>query len=69
MGGTYDLPLDMWFGNFDLQVTVHVIDSARPYSLVTLFMGGPFGDRVIVWDDGTCQELNAEKTSWEIIEV
>jgi len=69
MGGTYDLPLAMWFGNFGLGVTVHVIDAARPQSLVALFLRGPYGDRIIIWDDGTCEQLIEEGKSYEAIEV
>jgi len=69
MGGTYDLPLAMWFGDFDLKVNVHVIDSARPQSLPTLFMGGLNADRIIVWDDGSTENLMDEKKAWEIAEV
>jgi hypothetical protein len=69
MGGTYDLPLAMWFGDFSLRVTVHVIDSARPQSLPTLFMGGANADRIVVWDDGTTEHLMEEKKAWEIAEV
>ncbi len=69
MGGTYDLPLVMWFGNFDLRITVHVIDAARPQSLVALFRGGPYGDRIIIWDDGSCEQLMEVKESYESIEV
>lgn len=69
MGGTYDLPLAMWFGNFSLRVGIHVIDSARPQSLPTLFMGGDNADRIIVWDDGTTENLMEEKKAWEIGEV
>lgn len=69
MGGTYDLPLAMWFGNFDLRVTVHVIDAARPQSLVALFLGGVYGDRIVIWDDGTCEQLTEEGKSYEAIEV
>lgn len=69
MGGTYDLPLAMWFGDFNLKVSVHVIDSARPQSLPTLFMGGANADRIIIWDDGTAEKLMDEKNAWEIIEV
>lgn len=59
----------MWFGDFNLRVNVHVIDSARPQSLSTLFMGGLNADRIIVWDDGSTENLMDEKKAWEISEV
>ncbi|CAA7267899.1 unnamed protein product [Cyclocybe aegerita] len=68
MGGRYDLPLAQWFGNFDLKVTIHVIDSARPYGLVNLFMAGENADRILVWDDGDADKLIEEKKSWEALE-
>ena len=70
MGGQTDLPSADWFGEFDEHVTFHVIDSIRPFSLDSLFMGGTNGDRIIVWDDGDAENLVKElKVSWEILTV
>lgn len=69
MGIRYDLPTTDWFGDLDPKVTIHVIDSARPQSLVNLFMGGESGERVLVWDDGDADKMEEERKSWEVIEV
>ncbi|KDR81482.1 hypothetical protein GALMADRAFT_89457 [Galerina marginata CBS 339.88] len=68
MGNYYDLPTPEWFGDFDLKVTVHVIDSSRPQSLVNLFMGGENGERILTWDDGEAEKLSEERKAWEIIQ-
>lgn len=66
MGGQTDLPSANWFGEFKEHVTFHVIDSIRPLSLDSLFMG----DRIFVWDDGAAENLIDElKMSWEIVTV
>ena len=70
MGGQTDLPSANWFGEFEEHVTFHVIDSIRPLSLDSLFMGGAIGDRIVVWDDGGAENLVVElKMSWEIVTV
>ncbi|KAF8163173.1 CDC45 family [Crassisporium funariophilum] len=68
LGSYYDLPNPEWFGEFDPKVTVHVIDSSRPQSLVNLFMGGDNGERILVWDDGGAQKMSEEKTAWETVQ-
>lgn len=66
MAGQTDLPRANWFGEFEEHVTFHVIDSIRPLSLDSLFMG----DRIFVWDDGNAQNLVDDlKISWEIVTV
>lgn len=69
MGSYYDLPSEELFGEFDLKVTIHVIDSARPQSLANLFTGGENGERIVTWDDGQPHKLKEEKASWEIVQV
>jgi cell division control protein 45 len=70
MGGQTDLPRANWFGEFEEHVTFHVIDSIRPLSLDSLFMGGTNGERIFVWDDGGAENLVDElKMSWEIVTV
>ncbi|KAF8654220.1 hypothetical protein AX16_003744 [Volvariella volvacea WC 439] len=67
MGGILDLPSSEWFGDFGPQLTVHVIDSARPVNLASLFGTGPLGDRIVVWDDGSADELTEERRAWEFM--
>ncbi|KAF9001890.1 CDC45 family [Cyathus striatus] len=57
-----------WFGDFSLQVTIHVIDSTRPQNLANLFQGGENGERIIVWDDGEVEKLEEEKKAWEALQ-
>ena len=69
MGAILDLPSPEWFGDYDPQVTVHIIDSSRPQNLATLFGAGENGDRIIIWDDGGAEKLEQEKTAFEEIMV
>ena len=69
MGGVMDLPSSDWFGDFDTRVTIHVIDSARPLSLPSLFGSGENGDRIVVWDDGGAEKLESVQKSWEALQV
>ncbi|KAF4614936.1 hypothetical protein D9613_002935 [Agrocybe pediades] len=68
MGNQYDLTSPDWFGEFDMKVTIHVIDSSRPRSLSNLFLGGENGERVLIWDDGDAEKLVEERRSWEVIQ-
>ncbi|KAJ3564283.1 hypothetical protein NP233_g8402 [Leucocoprinus birnbaumii] len=68
VGGYVDLPSSNWFGEFRVNVTIHVIDSIRPRNLSSLFGIGENGDRIIVWDDGEADKLVDEKRSWEALE-
>ncbi|KAH7929792.1 CDC45-like protein [Leucogyrophana mollusca] len=67
MGSVLDLPSVEWFGDFDTKLSVHVIDSARPQNLASLFGGGANGDRIIVWDDGDCENMEELRKAWEAI--
>ena len=69
MGAILDLPSSEWFGDYDPQVTVHIIDSSRPQNLATLFGAGENGDRIIIWDDGGAEKLEEERKAWEAIMV
>lgn len=69
MGGILDLPSPEWFGDFEPQLTVHIIDSARPFNLSSLFGTGAIGDRILVWDDGEVDRLVEERRAWEFITV
>lgn len=69
MGAILDLPSAEWFGEYDIQVAVHIIDSSRPQNLSTLFGGGENGDRIIIWDDGGAEDLDEERKAWEAITV
>ncbi|KAJ3863879.1 CDC45-like protein [Lentinula novae-zelandiae] len=67
MGGILDLPSSEWFGDFRPGMSVHVIDSARPQNLSSLFGGGENGERIIVWDDGSAERLAEERKAWEAL--
>ncbi|KAK7449691.1 DNA replication initiation factor cdc45 [Stygiomarasmius scandens] len=67
MGGILDLSSPEWFGDFDLRVTVHVIDSSRPQNLTILFGAGGNGERIVVWDDGGAAKLEEERKAWEAL--
>ncbi|KAL6305383.1 CDC45 family [Sparassis latifolia] len=67
MGAILDLPSDMWFGEFNKQVSVHVIDSFRPQNLSSIFGGGENGERIVVWDDGGAENLQEERKAWEAL--
>lgn len=69
MGGILDLPSSEWFGDFGERLTVHVIDSTRPFNLSSLFGTGPIGDRILVWDDGDAEKLTEERRAWEFMTV
>ena len=69
MGAILDLPSSEWFGDYDPQVSVHIIDSSRPQNLATLFGAGENGDRIIIWDDGGAEKLEEERKAWEAIMV
>ncbi|KAJ7197149.1 CDC45-like protein [Mycena pura] len=67
MGAILDLPSEEWFGGFSTGMTVHVIDSARPQNLSSLFGGGEAGERIVVWDDGGAEELDEQRKAWEAL--
>ncbi|KAF7359316.1 Cell division control protein 45 [Mycena sanguinolenta] len=67
MGAILDLPSEEWFGGFSTNMSVHVIDSARPQNLSSLFGGGEAGDRIVVWDDGSADKLEEERKAWEAL--
>ncbi|KAJ3904359.1 CDC45-like protein [Lentinula edodes] len=67
MGGILDLPSSEWFGDFRPGMSVHIIDSARPQNLSSLFGGGENGERIIVWDDGSAERLAEERKAWEAL--
>ncbi|KJA22335.1 hypothetical protein HYPSUDRAFT_67056 [Hypholoma sublateritium FD-334 SS-4] len=70
MGNILDLPRDDYFGKLGLKVVINVIDSSRPISLTNLFMGGPNGRRVLIWDhEDSVTNLSEEKNAWEVVEV
>jgi len=69
MGSILDLPSEEWFGTFNPEITVHIIDSARPQNLSSLFGAGENGDRIIVWDDGGAEKLGEERKAWEALMV
>lgn len=69
MGAILDLPSPTWFGEFGAHLTVHVIDSTRPQNLASLFGGGDIGDRIVLWDDGEVDTMNAHRKAWEALEV
>ncbi|KAF6765072.1 cell division control protein 45 [Ephemerocybe angulata] len=68
MGNFIDLPTPEWFGEFDLGVSIHVIDSSRPRSMANLFYPGENGERVVLWDDGDAGKLVDLRKAWETLE-
>ncbi|KAI9569534.1 CDC45 family [Boletus coccyginus] len=68
MGAILDLPSPAWFGEFGPHLTIHVIDSTRPQNLASLFGGGDIGDRIVVWDDGEVDSMDAQRRAWEALE-
>lgn len=56
-------------------VTVHLVDSSRPWNLANAFGGFGGGEydeaKVLVWDDGyyNAKEMEDLKKSWEALEV
>ena len=69
MGAILDLPSAEWFGEFEQDITVHVIDSSRPQNLSSLFGGGEAGERIVIWDDGGAEHMQEEKKAWEVLTV
>lgn len=69
MGAILDLPSPAWFGEFSPHLTIHVIDSTRPQNLASLFGGGDIGDRIVIWDDGDVDTMDAQRKAWEALEV
>ena len=69
MGAILDLPSPAWFGEFSPHLTVHIIDSTRPLNLATIFGGGDIGDRIVLWDDGEVETMDAQRKAWEALEV
>ncbi|KDQ60671.1 hypothetical protein JAAARDRAFT_172739 [Jaapia argillacea MUCL 33604] len=67
MGAILDLPSSEWFGDFNLKLRVHVIDSSRPQNLASLFGAGENGDRIVVWDDGGAENLEDQRKAWEAL--
>ncbi|KZT42017.1 cell division control protein 45 [Sistotremastrum suecicum HHB10207 ss-3] len=69
MGSILDLPSNDWFGCFEENLTLHVIDSNRPQNLSSLFGSeDPEVDkRILIWDDGDAEKLTEEKKAWESI--
>ena len=69
MGSYIELVRDDWFGKFNPQVKLHVIDSGRPHCLENLFTPGEGGNRIILWDDGGAEDLEDVKIAWEAVRV
>lgn len=69
MGAILDLPSSEWFGEFGETLTVHVIDSARPQNLSSLFGAEAEAEQVLIWDDGGVTELDEVKEAWEALMV
>ena len=69
MGAILDLPSPEWFGEFEQDLRVHVIDSSRPQNLSSLFGEGDTGERVVIWDDGGAEHMQEEKKAWEVLTV
>lgn len=69
MGSVLDLPSPEWFGEFNLKLNIHVIDSSRPQNLGSLFGASESAQRIIFWDDGSAEDLVEQRKSYEIMQV
>jgi cell division control protein 45 len=69
MGSLLDLPSRDWFGDFNPDVMIHVIDSNRPQNLESLFSKQPEAQRIIVWDDGNVDNLRKQREAYETLLV
>lgn len=69
LGGMVELPSEEWFGDFQLTLTIHVIDSIRPQNLVNLFGRTENDKRIILWDDGGAEKLQEERKAFEALTV
>lgn len=70
IGSILDLPSPEWFGDFpQADLSVHIVDSARPQNLSSLFGTGPGSERIVVWDDGGASKLQEERNAWLALEV
>lgn len=69
IGSILDLPSPEWFGDFpQADLSVHIVDSARPQNLSSLFGTGPGSERIVVWDDGGASKLQEERNAWLALE-
>lgn len=69
MGSLLDIQSPQFFGDFDTQIKIHIIDSARPYNLDSLFSAVEGFDRVFVWDDGSVDKIDEDRKAWETLQV
>lgn len=69
MGSVLDLSSPEWFGEFNLKLNIHVIDSSRPQNLGSLFGASESAQRIIFWDDGSAEDLVEQRKSYEIMQV
>lgn len=69
MGGMAELASEKWFANFQLTLTIHVVDSIRPQNLVNLFGKAEHQKRIIIWDDGGAEKLQEEQKAFEALTV
>jgi cell division control protein 45 len=69
MGAMAELGSEEWFGPFNPTLTVHVIDSARPQYLGSLFGRTEQEQRIIIWDDGGAEKLEGERKAYEVLTV
>ncbi|KAG8881426.1 hypothetical protein FRB98_004361 [Tulasnella sp. 332] len=77
IGSLLDITSEEWFGEFPSRVTIHIIDSARPFELRNLFGAPPLptddgeeklGPRVVIWDDGHAETLKEERAAFDAME-
>lgn len=68
MGGVAELATGE-FVDLHASVSIHLIDSLRPYNLSNLFGRREEQKRVIVWDDGDVEKLEEERKAYEALEV
>ncbi|KAF8334992.1 CDC45 family [Cantharellus anzutake] len=69
IGSLLDLPSSDWFGDFNSNVAIHVVDSTRPQNLSSLFGTTPEAQRITVWDDGSARNLSEVQAAYESMEM
>ncbi|KAG9028216.1 hypothetical protein FRB95_006751 [Tulasnella sp. JGI-2019a] len=77
IGSVLEITSPEWFGDFPSRVTIHLIDSARPFEPRNLFGTQPvpedrddeqLGPKVVVWDDGHAEKLTELRAAFDAME-
>lgn len=54
-----------WFKEVESDVTIHIIDSLRPWSLANLYVSGVGDFKVVCWDDGGAEEMEKDTETFQ----